>query len=122
MSAWPGLSLVTFFTTPFTSSTAITSCQFSQSLFWIHIPMGLPSVTPCLTPDLISARSFSIFIRPPRPYPFCRRARSTLMYSSPTAIPAGTPSIMIESPCPWDSPLVRNLILLIYLPSLLAPP
>ena len=36
--------------------------------------MGVPSVLPIRTPDRTSARSDSIRMRPPRPYPFCRLA------------------------------------------------
>jgi hypothetical protein len=48
-------------------SDAITSDQFAQSLFSIIRATGEPSVRPCLTPLKMSARSRSIFIRPPRP-------------------------------------------------------
>ena len=41
--------------------------QFFQSLFWMMIAMGEPMVFECRTPATISARSVSIFIRPPRP-------------------------------------------------------
>ena len=49
------------------------SCQFSQSRFSIRRLMGLPSVLPCRTPPRIRTASFSIFMRPPRPYPPIRR-------------------------------------------------
>src|SRR5215210_8123225 len=69
---------------------------------------GLPSVRPCRTPAVTSARSFSIFMRPPRPCPSCLRARSVSMSSGRSSIPAGSPSTMAVSPGPWDSPAVTN--------------
>ena len=46
---------------------AITSVQLAQSLFSISNATGEPSVRPWRTPLRISARSRSIFMRPPRP-------------------------------------------------------
>ena len=45
--------------------------QFFQSLFSTIIPTGEPSVFPWRTPLQISPWSFSIFIRPPLPWPIC---------------------------------------------------
>ena len=50
---------------------------------------GLPSVRPWRTPAVTSARSFSIFMRPPRPCPSWRRARSRSMSSGRSSSPAG---------------------------------
>ena len=69
---------------------------------------GLPSVRPWRTPAVTSARSFSIFIRPPRPWPSWRRARSASMSSGRSSSPAGSPSTIAVSPGPWDSPAVTN--------------
>ncbi|MEI2711298.1 MAG: hypothetical protein V9E96_20145 [Chitinophagaceae bacterium] len=66
-SAWPGRIRVTRSISVSTGSTAIFSVQFTQSRFWIQSASGEPSVNPCRTPDMISAWSDSIFIRPPRP-------------------------------------------------------
>ena len=66
-SAWPGRSRVTFSTSPSIGSTDIASVQFTQSRFWIESAIGLPSVRPWRTPEMISARSCSIFWRRPRP-------------------------------------------------------
>src|SRR5947207_1501921 len=68
--------------------------------------MGLPSVRPCRTPAVTSARSLSIFIRPPRPWPSWRRARSRSMSSGRSSRPAGSPSTTAVSPGPCDSPAV----------------
>ena len=57
----------------------IASVQLTKSRFSIHIEIGEPSVTPCRTPPRISALSFSIFMRPPLPYPRWRRARCAAM-------------------------------------------
>src|SRR5215218_1111383 len=69
---------------------------------------GLPSVRPWRMPAVTCARSFSIFIRPPRPWPSWRRARSASMSSGRSASPAGSPSTIAVSPGPWDSPAVTN--------------
>src|SRR5215210_2757091 len=69
---------------------------------------GLPSARPWRTPAVTVARSFSIFMRPPRPWPSWRRARSTSMSSGVNSRPAGTPSTIAVSPGPWDSPAVTN--------------
>src|SRR5215210_7953499 len=69
---------------------------------------GLPSVRPWRTPAVTVARSFSIFMRPPRPWPSWRRARSTSMSSGVNSRPAGTPSTIAVSPGPWDFPAVTN--------------
>src|SRR5919112_1676090 len=69
---------------------------------------GLPSVLPWRTPAVTVARSFSIFIRPPRPWPSWRRARSESMSSGLSSRPAGRPSTIAVSPGPWDSPAVTK--------------
>jgi hypothetical protein len=66
-SAWPGRRRVTFSNSASVSSTAILSCQFTQSLFSMSSAIGLPSVRPWRTPERISAWSCSIFWRRPRP-------------------------------------------------------
>ncbi len=66
-SAWPGRNRVTFWISLSMGSTDICSVQFAQSRFWIESAIGLPSVVPCRTPEVISARSCSIFCRRPRP-------------------------------------------------------
>src|SRR5215212_2976454 len=68
--------------------------------------IGLPSVRPCRTPDVTSARSVSIFIRPPRPCPSWRRARSRSRSSGLSSSPAGRPSTTAVRPGPCDSPAV----------------
>src|SRR4051794_2126906 len=57
-------------------------------------------------PEVTSARSDSIFIRPPRPWPSWRRARSRSRSSGVSSSPAGRPSTIAVSPGPWDSPAV----------------
>ena len=71
--------------------------------------MGEPNVLPCLTPDKISARSFSIFILPPEPYPFCLLDISFSMKSSLIDRFEGMPSRITLNPFPCDSPAVKNL-------------
>ena len=66
-SAWPGRRRVTFWISLSIGSIDICSVQFTQSRFWIDSAIGLPSVLPWRTPDMISARSCSIFWRRPRP-------------------------------------------------------
>jgi hypothetical protein len=44
-------------------------CQFGQSRFSIIIAIGPPIVSPARTPERISARSDSMAMRRPRPYP-----------------------------------------------------
>src|SRR3954464_6387671 len=68
--------------------------------------MALPSVRPWRTPDVTSARSDSIFMRPPRPWPSWRRARSRSMSSGRSSRPAGGPSTTAVRPGPCDSPAV----------------
>src|SRR3954452_4487974 len=67
---------------------------------------GLPSVRPWRTPGVTSARSDSIFMRPPRPWPSWRRARSRSMSSGRSSRPAGSPSTTAVSPGPCDPPAV----------------
>ena len=52
--------------------------------------------------------SFSIFIRPPRPWPSWRRAMSRSSASRSSSRPAGMPSTIVVSPGPWDSPAVTK--------------
>src|SRR3954447_24805758 len=68
--------------------------------------IGLPSVRPWRMPEVTSARSVSIFIRPPRPWPSWRRARSRSMSSGASSRPAGRPSTTAVRPGPCDSPAV----------------
>src|SRR3954452_24757862 len=68
--------------------------------------MGPPSVRPCRTPEVTSAASRSIFMRPPRPWPSWRRAMSALIAPGSSSSPAGRPSTMQVRPGPWDSPAV----------------
>src|SRR3954451_7708213 len=67
---------------------------------------GLPSVRPWRMPEVTSARSDSIFMRPPRPCPSWRRARSRSRSSGDSSSPAGRPSTTAVRPGPWDSPAV----------------
>src|SRR3954452_21531193 len=57
-------------------------------------------------PAVTSARSVSIFIRPPRPWPSWRRARSRSTSSGRSSRPAGRPSSTAVRPGPCDSPAV----------------
>src|SRR4051812_20915297 len=68
--------------------------------------IGLPSVRPWRMPEVTSARSDSIFMRPPRPCPSWRRARSRSRSSGESSSPAGRPSTTAVRPGPWDSPAV----------------
>ena len=110
-SAWPGRGRVMGGRcgAPWTvgTPTAMVSCQFSQSRFSTRRLMGLPSVLPCRTPPRIRTASFSIFIRPPRPYPPIRRVRSRLMSVASTGTWDGIPSRMATRAGPWDSPAVK---------------
>src|SRR4051812_15604749 len=47
-------------------------------------------------------------MRPPRPWPSCRRARSRSMSSELSSSPAGMPSTIAVSPGPCDSPEVTK--------------
>ena len=76
--------------------------------FAICSAIGPPSVVPWRTPAVTSARSRSIFIRPPRPWPSWRRAMSRLSVSSSSSRPAGRPSTMQVRPGPCDSPAVMR--------------
>ena len=64
---------------PATGSSAPPSSGSRGSRSTAHT--GLPSVRPWRIPAVTSARSFSIFMRPPRPWPSWRRARSRSMSS-----------------------------------------
>src|SRR6185436_9535438 len=70
--------------------------------------IGEPSVTPPRTPPSKRASSFSIFMRPPRPYPCWRRASSEATKSGSTASPEGIPSRIAVRRGPCDSPAVRR--------------
>src|SRR5579862_7003169 len=59
-------------------------------------------------PASASTLSFSIFCRPPRPYPSCRRWSSWLTKSKSTPRPAGRPETSAIKACPCDSPAVVN--------------
>src|SRR5215208_3037805 len=59
---------------------------------------------------MTSALSDSIFMRPPRPCPSWRRARSRSRSSRFSGSPAGRPSTIAVRPGPWDSPLVVKRI------------
>src|SRR4051812_29058569 len=71
-------------------------------------------------PARTSARSFSIFMRPPRPWPSWRRARSRLRSSGSSSSPAGRPSSTAVRPGPCDSPAVvkRSAMAPLSLPAL----
>src|SRR5713101_396603 len=73
---------------------------------------GDPIVSPPRIPPTICASSCSIFIRAPRPYPCCRRARSPLIRCRSSRTPAGMPFTIIVSCGPWDSPAVLKVNLL----------
>ena len=60
-------------------------------------------------PERTSTASFSIFIRPPRPWPSWRRAMSRSSASRSSSSPAGRPSTIATSPGPCDSPAVVKL-------------
>ena len=66
------------------------------------------SVRPCRTPEVISALSRSIFMRPPRPWPSWRRDMSRSIAVRSSSRPAGRPSTMQVRPGPWDSPAVTT--------------
>src|ERR1700682_6550032 len=113
-SACPGRGLVTglrLSSAPSTSSTGSACVQFCQSLLRIRIATGETIVCECRTPATISARSVSIFIRPPRPYPCSLRHSSRLTASKEIGIPAGSPVSVATRHSPWDSPAVskRNI-------------
>ena len=113
-SAWPGRGRVTAgrsvpeASAGWSGSTCIVRCQFSQSLFGISNAIGAPVVTPWRMPLNASARSDSIAMRRPRPYPPWRRRNSAVTASKSIANPAGTPSRIATSALPCDSPAVRN--------------
>src|SRR5713101_7587915 len=69
-SEWPGRGATSFLSWPARSGESSTGRAFSQlaqSRFSMRRAMGAPMVLPWRTPAKISARSFSIFWRPPRP-------------------------------------------------------
>src|SRR5215212_9685445 len=78
--------------------------------------MGDPKVYPWRTPPRNSTSSFSIFWRPPRPYPCCLRTRSRSISFARSPKPAGTPCTRVTSAGPCDSPAVEkpNLTVLEY--------
>ena len=114
-SAWPGRGRVTTGRSApdapagWSCSTCIVRCQLSQSLFGITRAMGAPVVRPWRMPLITSARSDSMAIRRPRPYPPWRRRSSDVIASKSIANPAGMPSRIVTSALPCDSPAVRNL-------------
>ena len=57
----------------------IRSSQFAKSRLATSSAIGPPSVRPWRTPEVTSAASRSIFMRPPRPWPSWRRAMSALI-------------------------------------------
>ncbi len=105
-SACPGLGAVTRTSSGRAPSTDMTSVQLSQSRLEIVMATGLPMVRPKRIPDSTLARSLSIFIRPPRPYPNWRRESSASISAMVTGTPAGTPDTMVTRALPWDSPAV----------------
>src|SRR5215218_3981482 len=70
--------------------------------------MGDPKVYPWRTPPRNSTSSFSIFWRPPRPYPCCLRTRSRSISFARSPKPAGTPCTRVTSAGPCDSPAVEK--------------
>src|SRR6476620_8053729 len=70
--------------------------------------IGDPMVWECRTPETTSARSVSIFIRPPRPKPCWRRQSWWLIDSIEIGIPAGRPVSVATRHSPWDSPAVSK--------------
>ena len=110
-SAWPGRGVTSRLRSlggP--PNGAMRSSQFSQSRLRTISATGAPVVRPKRTPDTTCTTSCSIFCRPPRPYPDCRRARSVLIWDSDILRPAGTPSTMAVRQGPWLSPAVRYRI------------
>src|SRR3954451_19625748 len=105
-SACPGRGRWTSGTAASTGHGFIRSRQFSKSRLATERAIGPPSVRPCRTPEVTSAASRSIFMRPPRPWPSWRRAMSALIACGWSSSPAGRPSTMQVSPGPCDSPAV----------------
>jgi len=87
-----------------------------HSVLPTRIATGLPSVTPCRTPAVISASSCSNFIRAPRPYPARRRASAAPTSAVLTSMPAGSPSQIATSARPCDSPAVSQRSMMPILP------
>ncbi len=87
----------------------MTRSQLAWSRLEIPMAMGEPSVTPPRTPPSKIASSFSIFMRPPRPYPCCRRASSRFTKPGSIRRPAGIPSRIAVRRGPCDSPAVVSL-------------
>ena len=122
-SAWPGrgrvsgAALARSSSTPAgTGSGAITVSHLGHSVLPMRIATGLPSVTPCRTPPVISASSCSNFIRAPRPYPALRRASAAATSAVLTSTPAGSPSQIATSARPCDSPAVSQRSMIPILP------
>src|SRR3954447_1324887 len=105
-SACPGRGRWTSGTAASTGHGLIRSRQFSKSRLATESAIGPPSVSPWRTPEVTSAASRSIFMRPPRPWPSWRRAMSALMASGSSSSPAGRTSTMQVRPGPGDSPAV----------------
>ncbi len=79
------------------------------SLFQTAMTIGAPILRLWRTPLSNSAWSVSIFMRPPRPYPFWRRANCLLISSIASGTPNGKPSMSTKQPAPCDSPAERNV-------------
>ena len=107
-SAWPGRGRWTSGTSASTGHGFIRSSQFAKSRLATGRATGPPSVRPWRTPAVTWAASFSIFIRPPRPWPSWRRAMSRSIGSRSSSSPAGRPSTIQVRPGPWDSPAVTT--------------
>ena len=107
-SAWPGRGRWTSGTSASTGHGFIRSSQFLKSRLATWSAMGPPSVRPWRTPAVTCAESFSIFIRPPRPWPSWRRAMSPSIASWSSSRPAGRPSTIVVRPGPCDSPAVTT--------------
>src|SRR6185437_4336201 len=69
---------------------------------------GAPMVAPLRMPARNSARSCSIFMRPPRPKPCWRRQSSRSTKAASRARPAGRPETSASRAWPWDSPAVEK--------------
>src|SRR4051812_3231555 len=107
-SAWPGRGRCTSGTSASTGHGFIRSSQLAKSRLATCSATGPPSVRPWRTPPVTSARSRSIFMRPPRPWPSWRRAMSRSIASRSSTRPAGRPSTTQVRPGPCDSPAVMS--------------
>src|SRR4051812_21861854 len=107
-SACPGRGRWTSGTSASTGHGFIRSSQFLKSRLVTCSATGPPRVRPWRTPAVTCAVSFSIFIRPPRPWPSWRRAMSPSIASWSSSRPAGSPSTIVVRPGPCDSPAVTT--------------